>query len=34
MKIALPMDDNSYDFLQTNFDMEGTIKTNMAYVNI
>ena len=34
MKIALPMDDNSYDFLQTNFDMESTIKTNMGYVNI
>ena len=34
MKIALPTEDISYDFLQTNFDLESTIKTNMGYVNI
>jgi hypothetical protein len=35
MKIALPTEQISYDdFLQTNFDMESTIKTNMGYVNI
>jgi hypothetical protein len=35
MKIALPTEQISYDdFLQTNFDLESTIKTNMGYVNI
>jgi len=34
MKIALPTEKNTYDYLQTNFDMESTIKTNMGYVNI
>jgi hypothetical protein len=34
MKIALPIEDITYDFLQTNFDMESTIKTNIGYINI
>ena len=34
MKIALTTEKNTYDYLQTNFDMESTIKTNMGYVNI